>query len=315
MLTPLLVADPSEVWRAWDTFVPVRYGVPRQAIRTNVLECPALIPEASFAFWEEQRLVGWVASKSPSGGYPARDPDCAHLTAVVFERPEVGRKLLVAALEALHAIGFREVAFGADWRHFFAGSPVDWPELETLLEAYGLDSVGEVVDLVGDLDRYFGLPRELAPEFDGVEMRPCRRDDWGRVDRFLSREFPGRWYFDARAKWEAESDPGFLHGLFVEGDCEGFAITQKRSCRLAIAGMVWAPELFEVPWGALGPIGLSRDVRGHGLGDALLSSALLQLKREGLRRVLIDWTALGEFYKRHGFEVFTSYRLRRIRFP
>lgn len=315
MLTPLLVADQADVWRAWDSYVPVRYGVPRQAIRANVLECPVLIPEASFGFWEDQRLVGWVASKAPSGEYEARDPDRAHLTALVFERVEVGRRLLVAALEALHELGYRSVQFGGDWRHFFAGSPTDWPEIDILLESYGLDVTVEVVDLVGDLDRYFGLPRELAPEFDGVEMRPCRRDDWSRVERFLAREFPGRWRADARAKWEAEPEPAFMHGLFVEGDCEGFAITQRRNCKLPIAGMVWAPELFEVPWAALGPIGLSKEVRGHGLGDALLSNALLALKREGVRRCLIDWTTLGEFYKRHGFKVFTTYRQRVIRFP
>jgi predicted N-acetyltransferase YhbS len=49
-------------------------------------------------------------------------------------------------------------------------------------------------------------------------------------------------------------------------------------------------------------------VRGEGWGGALLSAGLLELKARGTNQCIIDWTTLGEFYGKHGFEKSRLYR-------
>lgn len=124
---------------------------------------------------------------------------------------------------------------------------------------------------------------------------------------FLDREFPGRWPYDVRRKAKAENGLDFVLGMFDGPECIGFAVIQKDgSDNLPIGGAVWQASLGS-KWGALGPIGVAKKVRGQGLGDALLTRSLDMLKRLGVRRCIIDWTAIPEFYERHGFEISRTY--------
>jgi predicted N-acetyltransferase YhbS len=98
-----------------------------------------------------------------------------------------------------------------------------------------------------------------------------------------------------------------LVGLFHKGDIHGFASIQGPGTQFPIGGAVWRNDLGE-NWGALGPIGVSQQVRGEGWGGALLSAGLLELKARGTKQCIIDWTTLGEFYGKHGFEKTRLYR-------
>ena len=98
-----------------------------------------------------------------------------------------------------------------------------------------------------------------------------------------------------------------VHGLFTEGELHGFALLQDKSTPRPIGGAVWRMDLGD-DWGSLGPIGISRSVRGRGFGDGLLASSLLELRRRGCRRTIIDWTTLADFYGKHGFVPTRTYR-------
>jgi predicted N-acetyltransferase YhbS len=63
------------------------------------------------------------------------------------------------------------------------------------------------------------------------------------------------------------------------------------------------------PWGQLGPIGVSKDVRGKGYGGALLDAGLGYLRDQGVRGCVIDWTDLVDFYGKFGFKPYREYAI------
>jgi predicted N-acetyltransferase YhbS len=66
---------------------------------------------------------------------------------------------------------------------------------------------------------------------------------------------------------------------------------------------------FARPWGQLGPIGVSKDVRGKGYGGCLLDASLLHLHMRGIRGCVIDWTDLVNFYGKFGFKPYREYAM------
>ncbi len=108
-------------------------------------------------------------------------------------------------------------------------------------------------------------------------------------------------------KIAVEKDPSTVFGLFHGSRVDGFALIQGDGCLDPIGGAVWRVDLGS-NWGSLGPIGVSKDLRGRGSGHALLGKALEHLRNQGRRRCIIDWTGLVSFYGAHGFEVTRTYQ-------
>jgi GNAT superfamily N-acetyltransferase len=193
--------------------------------------------------------------------------------------------------------------FGGENGHFFPGCPVDCPSIRDFLLIGGFEEGGESHDLERDLKDYH-MPK---PAPTGYSLRPVTEEDLPALSEFFLSEFPGRWQYDTFRKIEDEDDASVVFGLFEGDRCLGFALTQKDGCRTQIGGAVWKKDLGE-NWCSLGPIGVSKEIRGKGLGGALLGSALSWLRSEGGRQCIIDWTGLVEFYGLHGFQVTRSYR-------
>jgi GNAT superfamily N-acetyltransferase len=223
----------------------------------------------------------------------------AHVSALAFSHQDVGRSLLEAARTALAGLGFKAWQFGGDWRHFFPGVPSECGSLTSLLLEFGLVHQGaSVFDVERDLQNY-------EPPFAPSPLaRRCQLGDKDALDEFFVREFPGRWRTDTMEKFS--EDPSRVIGLFIEGRCQGFAMTQLAGDAHRRAGAAWSADLGP-NWAALGSIGVAKSVRGEGHGHALLSFALCALRDQGARRTIIDWTTLTEFYGRHGFEVSRTY--------
>lgn len=273
-------------------------------LRLNTIECPCFDWGASFALKSQNDLAGFCVIKhSPDRLYRGPDPDFAHLSAIAFTEPSVGVDLLAAAKEVLRSRGLAGLKLGQDSRHFFPGCPADCAQLRSFLTVEGFVPGADAVDVERDLADYDPAGTEAIP--DGFSMRRCTDEDVLAIGEFLAREFPGRWRHDTLAKIEAEG-PETIFGLFEGGTCEGFAILQSDGCRLPIGGAVWHQDLGD-HWGSLGPIGVSKGVRGKKLGGSLLANGLIALKERGVRRTIIDWTTLVEFYGKHGFEVARTY--------
>jgi GNAT superfamily N-acetyltransferase len=244
-----------------------------------------------------------LVKKSASSLYKGPDRDTAHLSGIAYSDPLAGVDLLSEVKRVLRNRGIQRVVFGQDSRHFFPGCPTDQRWLSDFLTIEGFQEGDEVVDLERDLTGF----ASKYPVPEGCTVRELVPDDAPELRRFLEREFPGRWYFDAHAKASAEGIGKTVVGLFEGGELNGFAIIQEGSHRLPIGGAVWRNSLGE-DWGALGPIGVSASRRGGGRGYGLLGAALEILAKRGAKQTIIDWTTLMEFYGAHGFVPTRTYR-------
>lgn len=301
-------ADFVELAQVWSSCYPAKYRVSAELLRANVLDSPLTDFALSSIVEESGRVEAFLVIKNSANPcvFVGPDPAQAHVAAFAYRSREAGEALLDEALERLKARGASRVLFGQDSRHFFPGIPKECPEMLSMFQSRGFEVGGLQVDLERDMIDY-QPPAGCLERATGCEMRACTREDVPALEEFLLREFPGRWHHDVLDKIRLENRPEMVFGLFVDGVCEGFALTQQEGCRLPISGAVWHLDLGP-GWGSLGPIGVSKRVRGKGYGDGILGYALKALRERGARRSTIDWTTLVDFYNKHGFEVNREYQ-------
>jgi GNAT superfamily N-acetyltransferase len=299
-------ADLKQVLDLWNTFHPERYRIDMDILRINTVDSVTFDWGASVVDVDFEGIVrGFVSVKKPPATFhKVADPDAMHLSGIAFTEPSFGIDLLSEAKTILRQRGVTTLLFGMDSRHFWPGVPTDFPMLNDFLTIEGFSLSGEYFDIERDLSDY--QPPKPLPTED-VEFRVLTADDHASIVKFFEREFPGRWRYDILWKIEKEGHYEGLIGLIYKGEVHGFAAIQNKDTRFPIGGAVWRNSLGD-DYGALGPIGLSQAVRGFGWGGALLSAGLLELKARGCRQTIIDWTTLGEFYGKHGFEKSRLYR-------
>ncbi len=252
----------------------------------------------------------WLCLKASASPrlYPGQDPNRGHVSALAFEDSGAAVRALREGLDLLAIAGFERAVFGMDADHVWPGCPIDHPNVEAVLAEAGFEPGGEWFDLERDLGDYRVPDRAARALADsGFIVRRLDPADIGSLDQFLQEEFPGRWRADTLRKAKDDGEPEGVFGLLDGDRVLGFALTQGPTCRRPIGGAVWRLSLGE-RWGALGPIGVAKSLRGMGLGGALLAHTLDGMRAAGARRTIIDWTTLGSLYGAHGFEVSRRYR-------
>jgi GNAT superfamily N-acetyltransferase len=304
-------ADFPALVDCWNAFYPEKFALDAEMLRLKTVDSKVFDWGASaFEADDHGQVQGFIAVKRSANPtmFHGPDPDAAHVAAFAYRDRIVGSGLLEQAKSILHQRGNTKIVFGADADHLLPGCPKEMTGLCDFLTIMGFQLAGEQVDVERDLQSYEPDPKHLAPlDARDVESRPAKRADLPALRRFLEREFPGRWTHDVMLKAEDE-DPGLIETLWVEGDCEGFALTQFAGLtKRPIGGAVWRLSLGE-NWGSLGPIGVSDKLRGRGLGTALLAKGLQSLKARGACQTIIDWTTLVDFYGGQGFQVNRTYR-------
>lgn len=294
--------DLDRLAQFWNEFFPARYRIDSDVLRLNTVDCPVFDWGASCVEEADGEILGFIiVKKSPASLYSGSDKDVAHLSAIGFCDANFGVDLLADLKRLLRNRGCSKLVFGQDSGHFFPGCPEDFPSLTSFLTVEGFGDGGVSNDMERDLSDY----ENVFPVPEGDELRPLETKDIDALDRFLIREFPNRWRYDVMRKVSVEG-AGCVFGLFRRGSLEGFALLQDASNRLPIGGAIWRNDLGE-NWASLGPIGVSKSLRGHGHGNSLLGSALAYQHSKGFHRCIIDWTSLVDFYGKHGFTVARRY--------
>ncbi|KAL2813164.1 acyl-CoA N-acyltransferase [Aspergillus granulosus] len=75
----------------------------------------------------------------------------------------------------------------------------------------------------------------------------------------------------------------------------------------------WAlPPLCGPGTGLIGCVGIDQDARGTGIGLALVSHAMADMRNRGIEGVFVDWVAMDGYYEKLGFEVWKMYRVGEI---
>ncbi|MFZ4506944.1 MAG: GNAT family N-acetyltransferase [Fimbriimonas sp.] len=282
----------------WNAQYPPRYAVASSLIRQNTVESAQFDWGASVILTDGPEVVGFIAIKRPPAPslFSGPDPDAFHVCAIAHHTPMIGHQLIRHAYDVVRERGGSQLWFGRDLSHFWPGCPTEVLGLRSLLEIEGFEAREEVFDLERDLSDY--EPLRLPP--DGFSVRPLQTTDVSSLEGFLQAEFPGRWQHDVLDKVRREEKSECVVGLFQGDVLVGMALTQDESHQYPRNGAVWNQQLGP-QWGALGPIGVAKSVRGQGAGDALLSGALATMRDRGVKRAIIDWTVLETFYGRHGF--------------
>ncbi|MEQ1822600.1 MAG: GNAT family N-acetyltransferase [Fimbriimonadaceae bacterium] len=295
-------ADFEALANLWNSFYPERYVMTPKLFEANTVSCKTFDWGASAIELDESlRPIGFVSVKrSAFGFYPGPIRDLAHLSSIAFADPQIGVDLMQYAKQVLNQRGIAQLRFGQDLNHFFPGCPLEFGQLKDFLLIEGFDEGEPISDVLLDLEDYTFSPKAVA------NVRQCQADDVAELDQFFQEEFPGRWRHDCLNHVESQGDPSAIDVLCVDGEIRGFSLTQDASTIHPISGAVWSSALGP-DWCALGPIGISKGVRGQGLGDALLAGSLSRLKSSGKRNCLIDWTNLTDWYGKHGFEPVTTY--------
>lgn len=244
----------------------------------------------------------WVAVKSSASPllYAGYDPNLYHISALAIICSVSGRILLQHAMDFIRQSGGKEVRYGQDHLHFLPGVPLDAVDTMNLLLESGWQTKGTVEDFELYLDSWEDSEREDS------EVRHLESKDVVNLQRFFEREFPNRWRYDVVSALQLEDRLDLVSVLIYEGAIEGFALIQSPPMARPIGGAVFSCNQ-GIPWGALGPIGVSERLRGRGLGDHLLRRSIKLLLDKGVQRVVVDWTHLREFYGKFGFVTSQSY--------
>ncbi len=295
---------------AGDVF-PLREPVLRQCLEGN----PSARPEDAVLAWEGGRLIGfgYAGLHRMPDRETARFRTRGQLQAVIVHpdrrRRGLGRRIAAALGERIHAHGVQTVEAGGGMFYLWAGVPEDLPGALAFASAIGFELGEPSWDLRGHVaDLRIDATTKATLNASDATVTPATGDDRAALLAFLFTEFGGEWWNETRWFLDSGGDPAELLLLRdANGRILGLARIHGPATRPIGPPHFWAarrpPET-----GGLGPIGVAAELRGRGLGRALLVVSLDRLRRRGLTDVVIDFTTLLGYYGPHGFAPWITYR-------
>jgi GNAT superfamily N-acetyltransferase len=260
----------------------LRDQVGAPVLRRLMLAEPGLRPELYLGLWDGPRLAGAALGSirdDAAGRYGGPrllvvDPD-------LRLRGHGGR--LLAELEArLAAAGATRLRAG------WIGPNYLWPGVDPrytaavcVLERRGYARVGEAVNMEVDLTArtWWSPPDEARLAAAGWAVRRATAEDAGPLGAWVRERFDAVWEWETLLALDAGPPAAFVA---VRGaEIGGFA------CH-SVSGLA----------GTFGPTGTAEELRGAGLGRALLLRCLADLREQGYERVEIGWVGPVGFYSR-----------------
>jgi GNAT superfamily N-acetyltransferase len=220
------------------------------------------------------------------------------------QRQGIGSELVHWAEAWLKERDCRRIRIGGNLRPFLPGLPYAMRENAIFFEKLSYQPSHDQpyeYDIARSLKNYQPIYSKPAD----VELSPMQCGEEHLLLDFLHREYPGRWEFEAREFIKNGGRASDFLLLRANSDVQGF-------CRLTLADSErpierFYPQRLPPPWGQYGPLGLSKSVRGQGLGGYLIDAAAVHMQSLGVDGCVIDWTSLVELYGKFGFKVYNQY--------
>jgi GNAT superfamily N-acetyltransferase len=212
--------------------------------------------------------------------------------------------------------GLTRWQWGGDEFHFIAGVPLRAAAKE---DPYGREFGGALaVDYLGDLGNPLisKFTAEHPLELPWVWQSVVTEDHQECLMDFLKQEFSGRWSREF-AFWRCNRRSSAAQWFTASQVGEGVSGFARLCIRGKAQNYLQVPAALRLPLGdegicdtdaCLGPIGISKQERGKGLGSRLLAAALAELRSQGGRKLCIDWTDAYNFYDPLGLEARRRYR-------
>jgi GNAT superfamily N-acetyltransferase len=221
------------------------------------------------------------------------------------QRQGIGAELLAWAEGWLKEKGCMRIRLGGNLSPFLPGLPYPMREDAVFFEKHGYRSpLNQPYEY--DIARSLKAYQPIYCQAADADLTPMQAGEETLLLDFLHREYPGRWEFEAREFVKHGRRASDFLLLRVHGDVHGF-------CRLTLSDSErpierFYPQRLPQPWGQFGPLGVSKSVRGQGVGGYLIDAAAVHLQSLGVDGCVIDWTSLVELYGKFGFRIYNQYR-------
>ena len=303
-LSPFTPAHTADVIRIWNAASHTDYPISDRFLSYNVIPSTGEVIEGQVAIHNGE-TVGFVLACAGTN-----DPSIklGWISAIAVkpsaQRQGIGSELLAWVEGWLKGKGCKRIRVGGNLRPFLPGLPYAMRENAVFFEKRGYQPSRDQpyeYDIARSLKNY----QPIYPKPAHADLTPMNPSEEQLLLDFMHREYPGRWEFEARefVKNGGRSSDFLL--LRVHDEVQGF-------CRLTLSDSErpierFYPQRLPQPWGQYGPLGLSKSVRGKGLGGYLIDAAAVHMQSLGVDGCVIDWTSLVELYGKFGFTVYNQY--------
>lgn len=285
----------------WKACFPDEFRVTEAQLRDRTFQDERLCQKATLCIRskEDNQLLGAIVCKTGKADDEMYQ-DSSWLTALLvkpeYQNKGYGKKLYDAAEKLLIKKGVKKIVIGQDFNNFFSGIPAPTDKKIGFFEKLGfMINRDEHYDLTADIvcnDKIDHFDTASFVENFIVEVLQVGENQ--ALYKFLEEEFPGRWFFEAKAYLGNGGNPQNIVVLKdrLSEKIKGYCVVHvNEDCS-----------------GGLGPIGISVSVRGKNNGDFILQQSLLHLRKLGAKEICIDWTVLKDFYGKFDFKPIRIYR-------
>lgn len=284
-------ADRAAVLSLWDRALGQRWPVSPDGFDAIAGPRDALVAERAGT------LVGYVAAR-----IGRRPTIVVVLVAPACQREGLGSQLLQAAVAAL-LDGATEVWLGAGAGvYFWGGVPDNLPAAGPFFDAHGWSRQWVADDLMGNIESFQAPAGAMArAHAAGVVFELAHETDVDAVVNLQQRHFPQR----ADIYRQQLAGPGdVLVARHEDGRMLG-------TCTLQGTAAYPFPAVIDGRVGSFAAVGVSPNVRGQGIGLALVARAIELLAQQGYDRCFVGYIRphLTGWYTQLGFEKWRTHQV------
>ena len=304
MLIPFNSTYIDDAIRIWNVAVHQDYLINERFLCYNLIPSTGEVIEGRVAI-DHGEAVGFVLASAMKKDLPNK---LGWVSAIVVhplaQRQGIGSELLTWAEGWLKTKGCKRVRIGGNLRPFSPGLPYAMHENVVFFEKHAYKSPsGQPYEY--DIARSLKDYQPIYPKPAHAYLTPMEHGEEPILLDLLHREYPGRWEFEASEFVKNGGRTSDFLLLRVHRKVQGF-------CRLTLPDSErpierFYPQRLPRPWGQFGPLGLSKAVRGQGLGGYLIDAAAVHLQTLGVDGCVIDWTSLVALYGKFEFRIYNRY--------
>ena len=303
-IKPFTQTSIDDAIRIWNAAVHPDYPFTEGFLRYNLIPSTGEKLEGRILTHQEKTVGFVLACAFPQDPLATLGWISAIAVEPLAQRQGIGSVLLTWAEHWLKENGCKRVRIGGNLRPFLPGLPYATYENAVFFEKHAYQSPSRQpyeYDIARSLKDY----ESIYPKPDYADLTPMQPGEEHLLLDFLHREYPGRWEFEAREYVKNGGRASDFLLLRVHGEVHGF-------CRLTLPDSErpierFYPQRLPQPWGQFGPLGLSKAVRGQGVGGYLIDAAAVHMQLLGVDGCVIDWTSLVELYGKFGFKIYNQY--------
>lgn len=257
---------------------------------------------ASFVVTEQKsdRVVGFVGTKtSKLEEYKGVAWISMLIVDIGVREMGLGSLMMDRVVSSLKDLGIYIIYLGQDFHYFFSGIPEPDFAKKNFFIKHGFNlSLESHYDLVARIKDNNEIDEFIENNnFDEFSISTYKKEDFAQMMEFLEREFSGRWFLEFKKEIEENKNHSKIILLSKDREIVGY-------CLIYSEKNIYGEK---TGYGGLGPIGISRDIRGRGVGSYLLAKSLCELRKDGVSIANIDWTILTGFYGKFGFKKYREY--------